>query len=123
MPAIKGIIANLKKNKIIFLKNKFKFKKSGKKKITVVGKKEKTNMLMTKTIIIKLVPHLICKVEYFLTFFTVSFFPASKQLTALCSAPWYWNNLLTSFKKEIAKIYSKKNAIRIRPSTRLKIIG
>src|SRR3989338_1015909 len=42
---------------------------------------------------------------------------------ALCSAPWYWNRIFTSFMNEIPKRYAKKRSILIAPSTRLKSNG
>ena len=71
------------------------------------------------TIIKKLVPHLGCKVGNFWAFSGERNIFFSKAKMVLCSAPWYSNNLLTSFKNEIPQTYIRKNAIRIIPDTKL----
>src|SRR5262249_34814213 len=80
---------------------------------------ENVTIATSITSIRKLVPHRGCWRGLERAFSTVSSSPASHTYTTLCSAPWYSNTRLISFRRDIDQIITRKNDIRMWPSTRL----
>ena len=76
----------------------------------------KNRMLISITMIRKLVPQRLCCLELSRTWSTVSVMPCSMQLMHLCSAPWYIKVRRMSSIREITLIYAIKIAMRMRPS-------